>query len=267
MKNYALIGEKLGYSLSPIIHSKILAHNKIRGNYTIFEIPLEESPKTLSSLYNLGFHGINITSPYKISFLHEMDIISPLAKKVGAINTVRINKEGFSGTNTDIEGFVALVNRNNIIVKNQKVTVLGTGGAALSTAFSLMEMGCSSITFVSRSLENTTLLDCPVVSYQSLIQGDIIINATPIGTKFGQDISPIASSLLEKFTIALDLVYNPIETIFVREAKSLGLKADGGLWMLIEQALAAQTFWNGLVFEEEFKQDLYNSLVQELNND
>lgn len=247
MKNYALLGAKLGHSLSPLIHNTIFTQRGMDALYTLLEIPEERLPLILPALHTLGFSGINITLPYKKSLLSYFDEISPEAQFIGAVNTVRLENGSSFAHNTDCKGFGLMLERAGIGIKEKSVSILGTGGAALSAAAYALGAGAKSVAFFSRKPEGV-LLGCPVLPYEGLARGDIAVNATPLGMHPNIDASPLDKGRLALFETAVDLIYRPLRTKFLQDAESLGLKTAGGLDMLIGQALDAQKIWNGIDF-------------------
>lgn len=251
MKNYALLGSRLGHSLSPMIHNTIFAQRGMDAAYTLLEIPEERLPLILPALHTLGFSGINITLPYKKSLLSYFDEISPEAQFIGAVNTVRL-ENGFSyAHNTDCKGFAVMLERAGVSIKGKNISILGTGGAALSAAAYAIGAGAKSVSFFSRK-PGGMLLGCPILPYSGLAKGDIAINATPLGMHPNIDASPLSEGQLALFETALDLIYRPLRTKFLQDAEKLGLKTAGGLDMLIGQALEAQKIWNGFDFSSDF---------------
>lgn len=222
-----LIGEKLGHSFSPQIHSYLADYS-----YELFEMP---ENKVKSFLKGDSFDAVNVTIPYKKTVMPYLDQISDEAKRIGSVNTLtRLEGGGLRGDNTDYFGFAYLVRKSNIEIKNKKVLILGTGGASLTAKAVCEDMDAQKITFVSRNGD---------VNYENLYSickdHQIIINCTPVGMYPKNSISPIK---LEKFAMCegvIDMIYNPALTQLLLDAKKLDIPYINGLPMLVAQAKRA----------------------------
>lgn len=259
---YGLIGEKLEHSFSPRIHSEIFKKLNMDNPYCLFEIKNEELLQGLKGLQVLGCKGANVTVPYKIEIIKYLDNISMEAKNIGAVNTLVFNNGGITGHNTDYLGFGYALKKAAIKVKGKKAVILGTGGVAKAVATYLLDNEIGDITFVSRDLDKSKMRENRIISYKELlyISGDIIINCTPLGMYPLIDETPAKDSVLAKFSAAVDLIYNPRETLFLKTAREVGLVTSNGLYMLVAQAVAAQEIWQGKVFHIDFVNELYKNI-------
>lgn len=262
MKKFGLLGKNINYTYSPILHNKIFEIYNIEGDYEIFNLENE------SQIYNFlkilkkeKTIGINVTIPYKTSILKYVDIISPEVLSIGAANCIKFENEKIIAYNTDYFGVLKTFEKMGLDLKNKKVIVLGSGGAAKATIKALLDSKAI-VYLVSRNkikaqkeFENIFFL-----SYEELVNssGYLIINATPVGTFPDTDISPVSSEILQNFDFALDLIYNPEETQFLKYAKSKGKKVENGLYMLIAQGVKSEEIWNNLEFNYE---KIYNDLI------
>ena len=230
---YGCIGEKLSHSFSKIIHNEICDYD-----YELYEIKKDEL-KTL--LTERKFKAINVTIPYKQDVIPYLDSIDEFALKIGAVNTI-VNKNGkLLGYNTDFSGMCCLIENSKIDLKNKKVLILGSGGTS-KTAFAVASyLGAKEIYKVSRkSTESSISYDD---AYKLHNDAHIIINTTPVGMypKIGE--SAIDISDFNKLEGVVDAVYNPLRTALVTLALKRGIKAVGGLYMLVAQAVfAAELF-------------------------
>ena len=230
---YGCIGEKLSHSFSKIIHNEICDYD-----YELYEIKKDEL-KTL--LTERKFKAINVTIPYKQDVIPYLDSINEFALKIGAVNTI-VNKNGkLLGYNTDFSGMCCLIENSKIDLKNKKVLILGSGGTS-KTAFAVASyLGAKEIYKVSRkSTESSISYDD---AYKLHNDAHIIINTTPVGMypKIGE--SAIDISDFNKLEGVVDAVYNPLRTALVTLALKRGIKAVGGLYMLVAQAVfAAELF-------------------------
>ncbi|WP_202710198.1 shikimate dehydrogenase [Sporosalibacterium faouarense] len=251
MKNiYGLIGEKLGHSFSPQIHSLIFQHLGIKSYYHLFEVKKEELRTAIEGLKVLGTKGVNVTIPYKVDVIGCIDKLANEAAEIGAINTIVFNDNYTKGYNTDYFGFIMLLDKNNVSILDKTVVVLGTGGASRAAVKALKDKGASEIILVSRNPEKAKRKynSLKIISYDEISKlenKDIIINCTPVGMYPDTDKSPIGKKEIEGCRVVLDLIYNPRETLLIKQARELNIKADNGLYMLVGQAIKAQELWQG----------------------
>ena len=262
---YGLIGEKLGHSLSPKIHGCIFDKLKINATYSLFEIERGNLKTAVEGMKAVGCRGVNVTIPYKVEIMECLDKISDEAQKIGAVNTVDFSKEGLTGHNTDYFGFGFTLKMADIETAGKKAVILGTGGAAKAVLVYLLYKGISEVVFVSRDPKEaeSRIKGQKIISYEDLKgleNKDLIINSTPCGMYPVIDVSPAGKEVITKFSTAVDLIYNPIETLFLRHAMKAGLKTANGLYMLVAQAAASQEIWQGIKFSDEFIEELYNEV-------
>ena len=253
---YGVIGEHLGHSFSKEIHEQI-------GSY-VYEI-LEIEPQNLEAfMKKKDFCGINVTIPYKQAVIPYLDYIDESAKKIGAVNTV-VNREGkLYGYNTDYFGMKALVERIGLEIKDKKVLIIGTGGTAKTATAVISDLGAREILYVSHT--NAKDAYCYEEIYASHTDCEVIFNTSPVGMYPKNEYSPID---LEKFPLlegVLDVVYNPIRTKLIRQAKSLGLRCEGGLYMLGAQAVYAYQHFSGNEISAELCDRVFNNVLAEKEN-
>lgn len=259
---YGLIGEKLDHSLSPEIHSLILEGMNQKGLYNLFEIKKGNLQTALYGLRALEAKGVNVTIPYKIEIMKYLDRISVEAEKIGAVNTIDFKNGILKGYNTDYTGFGATLKRAAIAVRNKRIVILGTGGVSKAVVQYLIDNKAKDIIYVSRNPEKK-LNSINVISYEDIFKiadKDIIINCTPSGMLPNTEASPVSKDILLQFSVAVDLIYNPKETIFLKDAAELGIKTQNGLYMLVAQAIAAQEIWNGIGISNEVVEEIYNKI-------
>ncbi|KMT21324.1 shikimate dehydrogenase [Clostridium cylindrosporum] len=264
---FGLIGEKLGHSISPEIHSKIFQKTNYNGKYYIFEIEKENLENSFKGFKLLKIGGLNVTIPYKSSVIPFMDEISSEAKAIGAINTIRFSNGKCYGYNTDYYGFGYMMERANVTPRSKSAYVLGDGGATKAIIKYLVDNGAESISIVSRhkesTRENKEFKDYNILSYDELKDikcKDIVINCTPCGMYPNIDSTPIDKNIISKFDVALDIIYNPSETLFLKIARELGLKGENGLSMLVGQAVYAQEIFRG----EKLDKTLIDDICEEI---
>lgn len=243
MKKLAIIGDPVAHSHSPEIHNFISERTGMDYHYEILETP----PGTLSQRVNLlrsEYAGFNVTSPYKIEIMQYLDEISPQAEKYGSVNTV-VNRDGkLFGFNTDADGFFMSLPDGN--VKDRYVLFLGAGGVVQPAAMNLAEKGAF-VTVLNRTAEKAERIKQNLEKYglmtdtvQKREKYDLIINCTTLGMGKNRDmLPPVDLSMIDGSTTVGDMIYNPPETLFLKEAKKRGAKTFNGLGMLVYQAVLA----------------------------
>ncbi len=271
---YGLIGEKLGHSYSSIIHSIIFNELSIDGYYHLFEVNNEHLKDAVCGLNTLKAKGVNVTIPYKIDIMKYLDDISIESTKIGAINTICFKDNKTIGYNTDYYGFGIMLNKYNVNVKDKTAVILGTGGVSKAVLQYLLDKEINDIVFVSRDISkvNEKFKEFKLISYDEikyLKQQDIIINCTPCGMHPNVNISPVNKEDISKFKVAVDLIYNPTQTLFLKYAKELGLVSINGMYMLIGQAVKAQELWNNTEIDSSICDKIYDkiSLISQGGND
>ncbi|MDO4535485.1 MAG: shikimate dehydrogenase [Clostridium perfringens] len=272
MKSFGLFGEKLGHSLSPEIHRIIFEELNIKGTYNLFEINKENFHKAIDSVKTLNIKGVNVTIPYKEDIIKQLDFVSSEAKRIGAINTIKIVDNKAFGYNTDYYGFGYMISKGNITIKDNDFYVLGAGGAAKAVISYLEDKEAKSINLISRNKESAKIsfenFNINVISYNDLKdkKGYCIINTTPVGMYPKVDFSPVNKEIITNFNFAMDIVYNPLETRFLKMAKELGLKCVDGLYMLVGQGVKAEEIWNDIKINDEILDIIYKALKDILVN-
>ncbi len=247
-----LLGRKLSHSYSPQIHANL-------GNYS-YELFEKESEELEDFLKHGDFTGINVTIPYKKDVIPYLDELSPVAKKMGAVNTIVRRADGtLFGHNTDYFGFFSLVQRSGLDVKGKKVLVLGSGGASNTAVHVLQELGANVIV-ISRSGENN------YGNLQRNSDASVIVNTTPVGMYPNTGCSPLVLHAFPNLEGVLDVVYNPARTQILLDAESLGLSYQNGLWMLVAQAKEAAEYFTGHAIEDKTIAHIYNILSGQMQN-
>ena len=229
MKKYGCIGKKLTHSFSKEIHAKLADYA-----YDLIELAEEEIAPFFEKK---DFAAINVTIPYKQTVIPYLDSISEVAERIGAVNTI-VNKDGkLCGYNTDYYGMKALIERIGIDLTGKKVLVLGTGGTSKTTRVVAADLGAAEILTVSRRKTDH------YITYEEAVQehadANVIINTTPSGMYPDCESRPIDITEFTQLIGVVDVVYNPLCTNLVLDAKQRGIKAEGGLYMLIMQAVVA----------------------------
>ena len=263
MYKLGIIGYPLGHSISAVIQKAGLESIGVEGSYDVMETPPEELINRIKYIKANGYNGFNVTIPLKVPMSLFLDDIDDYANIAGCVNTVKVGEDkSFHGYNTDIYGFKSAIPPETDL-RGKTASILGTGGAARAAVVGLAEKGIAAIDFYTRNIINSKqTLDYvrakfpnivfnvyQIQNIRSLEDSAIVVNATPIGMKgFMADQMPLEKEDLDKLspeTLIYDIVYNPIKTVLIKEAKNRGLKTVGGLDMLIYQAQRAMEIWTG----------------------
>ena len=253
---YGCIGEKLTHSFSKIIHGELFDYD-----YQLKELAKNELDGFMK---RRDFKAINVTIPYKQSVIPYLDEIDGTAREIGAVNTI-VNKDGkLYGYNTDFIGMTELIDYNKILLDGKKVLILGSGGTS-KTAFAVAKaLNAKEVYRVSRG--NTE--SC--ISYEDAVRrhndAEIIINTTPCGMFPNIGNSPIDINCFGKLEGVVDAVYNPLRSALVVSAIDRGIKATGGLYMLVSQAVAAAEKFTGKTVKSEKTVAVYKKLFTEKQN-
>lgn len=247
-----LLGRKLGHSYSPQIHEFLGSYS-----YDLFE---REPEEVGSFVRNGDFTGINVTIPYKKDVIPFLDEISPLAERMGAVNTiVRREDSTLFGHNTDYFGFRSMVSRSGISVAGKKVLVLGSGGAS-NTAVKVLEDLGADVVIISRSGKNNY--------YNLHLHEDacVIANCTPVGMYPSTGVAPLDLKAFPKLEGVLDMIYNPARTKLLLEAEAMGLPHENGLWMLVAQAKEAAEYFGRKPLPDSIIETVYQKMSAKMQN-
>lgn len=242
MTTYGLVGRTLGHSFSKKYFTEKFEHDGIPARYVNIEIPsIADLPTRLSELE--AVKGLNVTIPYKQDVIALLDRLDPRAEEIGAVNVVKVEKDGtLTGYNTDVIGFTESI-RALISPEMKRALVLGVGGATRAILAGLRSLGLSPTT-VSRRPGGGDLTWAEI-SPEVITEHEVIVNCTPLGTWPDIDTAPdIPYGSITPGHVCFDLVYNPDETLFLKRAAESGARTLNGLEMLRLQADAAWEIWN-----------------------
>lgn len=247
-----LLGRKLGYSYSPQIHANLADYN-----YSIFE----KEPEEVEAFLKSGcFTGLNVTIPYKKTVIPFLDELSPVAQKLGAVNTIVRRADGtLIGHNTDYFGFSTMVKQSGLKLAGKKALVCGSGGASNTAVAVLQELGANVIV-ISRSGEN---------NYDNLhLHRDaaVIVNATPLGTFPNVEACPLVLDGFPNLEGVLDVIYNPARTALLLEAEQRDLITMNGLLMLVAQAKESAEWFTGSPIADHKIQEIHRILRKQMEN-
>lgn len=249
---YGLLGEHLPHSFSPQIHMSL--GNK---DYHLFEIAPENLEEFLRSK---NFKGINVTIPYKKAVIPYLDVISPEAMKIGAVNTITVRDGKLYGDNTDYFGFKYMVEKSRIDISGKKALVLGSGGASATVQAVLRDMGADEVKVVSRNGE---------INYTNVYSqkdAEIIVNTTPVGMYPDNMNSPVNIMEFPNLKGVFDIVYNPLRTRLVMDAQDMDILAVSGLSMLVAQAKKSHEIFFNTKVDDTVCEEITKILFKQMCN-
>lgn len=266
---YALIGSPVGHSGSPAMYNYSFEKLGIDAAYLAFDVPVEKTEDAVNALRTLHAGGFNVTMPCKTAVAQLVDRLSPAAELVGACNTVVFEEDGtMTGHMTDGTGFVRNLREHGVEIKDKKIVLLGTGGAATAIAVQAALDGVAEIAIFNRkdefyangektvekirkavsSIRKVSIEDLDDTELLGKVIGesDILINATRAGMSPMEDVIPVPAEFLRPELAVADVVYNPKETLLIKKAKEAGCRAAvGGSGMLLWQGVAAFELYTG----------------------
>ncbi|MBP3895701.1 MAG: shikimate dehydrogenase [Mogibacterium sp.] len=253
---YGLIGEKLGHSFSKEIHGKLG-----RYEYELKELAADELEAFIKGR---DFEGINVTIPYKEAVIPLLDDIDEAAGAIGAVNTI-VNKNGrLTGYNTDAFGMMSMLQMLGVDAEGKCVLIAGSGGTSKTAAYVAGKLGASEIKRISRNPRGDAI--SYEEAYKRYGHADILINTTPVGMFPNTDACPLDLSAFSRAECVTDVVYNPLNTRLVQEARERGIAAEGGLYMLVAQAVRAAELFTGDPVESGTTDLIYSELMMEKIN-
>lgn len=253
---YGLIAERVGHSFSAEIHNKLFGYE--------YELKAVAKEDLDSFMRAKDFTAINVTIPYKEAVIPYLDYVNETALEIGAVNTV-VNRDGeLYGYNTDFMGLAALIGKTGIVIKDKKVLILGSGGTSKTACYTAKYLGCSSVCRCSRSGRDGCITYETAVKEHS--DSDVIINTTPSGMFPAIGESAVDINAFPNLSGVVDAVYNPLRPKLVCDALAKGIKAEGGLYMLVAQAAFAAEKFVGKSVEKERIDDIYNDLYRSKQN-
>lgn len=273
IKKVAVLGQKgiEKYSLSPLIHNTFFEENEMGGEYSAISILPENLEMILKKLQYEGYAGVNLTIPHKVNVLKVLDGLEKSASVIGAVNTILFKDEKMIGYNTDAFGFIKnLENKIKNWKENNKVLLIGAGGASRAALYGLKSNGVDDIIICNRTYEKSVELaekfDCKAFHFEelnSLLHNrNFIVNTTSVGMN-GNSFISLNLERMKGDVIVYDVVYTPLITYLLRTAKDLNLKIVDGLGMLLFQAAKSFEIWFG--FYPEVSDKLIKKCLEKLN--
>lgn len=274
-----LIGNPVEHTMSPVIHNTLAERLGENLVYVPFHVPEGHVREAVEGAFALNLLGMNVTVPYKsevIPFLKDMD---PLAKQIGAVNTLVRTEDGFKGYNTDMPGLYRAMCEDGVEIAGEKVLILGAGGVARAVAMLLAQKAASEILILNRSLDKAVRVAEEVngivggrlvkamalADYDKLPEGEkyLAIQATNVGMFPHTDSAVIEeASFYQKIHTGYDLIFNPSSTRFMQLVEAQGGRAFGGMKMLLYQGIIAYELWTGAQVERKLAAEIYDKLTE-----
>ena len=268
-KKYGILGNPVSHSLSPAMHNSAFSSLAMNSVYLPFEVDNLEG--ALAGVRTLGIEGLSVTIPHKQAVIPLLDTIDPVAQKIGAVNTIKVIRQGdgvvLHGLNTDWIGANRALEVKTTLT-GKRAVILGAGGAARAIGFGLKEAGssieiCSRTEESGRALASDLLCDWYPLSAREHLSADILINATSVGMRPHDKESIIAEDLLGNFRVVMDIVYVPLMTKLLVDANESGCVTVNGLEMLLYQGVEQFEIWTG---EKAPVEVMRNVLMKATNN-
>lgn len=280
IEQFAVIGHPIAHTMSPFIHSRLFELNRQAASYLVMDIPPEELEASLPRLRELD--GFNITIPHKQAIIPHLDALDPKAAFFHSVNTVKNENGRLTGYTTDGTGFTRALEGADVPLTG-RIAILGAGGVSRVMAFEALAASESpDITIAARpsSFSNAQAL-CGELEEVLRKEGrngriaaaeldalsgdfDLLVNGTPAGMYPHADACPVSAAVIARCAAVFDAVYNPDETLLLKQAKANGAKAVGGMAMLVGQAAAAQEIWHGAQFHAKDVDALCRDAVAEM---
>ena len=248
MKKYLVIGNPIGHSLSPELHNFWLKKYNINAIYVKKKLNSDDIKNLVKKIKNKEIAGANVTVPFKKKVIPYLDELSIEAKSTQSVNTIYLDNNKIIGHNTDIEGFELAIKSTKFDVSGKKIFILGAGGVVPSIIFALNKMKVSQIIISNRTKDKTKYLkdlfnNLEIVDWGQLPYFDMIINATSLGLNPKDEIN-LDFSKINHGKFFYDVIYNPVETNFLKKAKAKNNITNNGKKMFVYQAAASFNIWH-----------------------
>ncbi|MDQ0269530.1 shikimate dehydrogenase [Cytobacillus purgationiresistens] len=256
---FAVIGDPIAHSMSPGMHNELFQANQIEAHYQPLHVKRENLEAAVAGLKAVGIEGFNVTVPHKEAIMPYLDKIDPLAKAIGAVNTVVNEGSELVGFNTDGSGYVEGLKKDLPCFSEKRTLIVGAGGAARGIYYTLAEAGVEHIDICNRTVQKAMRMvdECPYSVQSKILSIDeaeeqlsryeLIIQTTSIGMHPNIQAVPLSLRNLSGNAFVSDIIYNPSETIFLQEAKQKGASIQNGLSMFVYQGALAFEKWTGIM--------------------
>lgn len=275
-KLLGVIGNPIEHTISPTIHNTLAKMLNMNFVYVPFKVDYNNLGKAIEGAQALNIVGLNITVPYKEKVIPSLCDIMPLAKQIGAVNTLKLTEKGYIGYNTDADGLFRSLNEHAITLRESHIVIIGAGGAARAVAMLCAREKANKITIINRTRAKAQELahhvrrhyptEMEVLGFYD-IHGidtfDVAIQTTPIGMSPNVLNNPVTDdSFYDKFHTAVDLIYNPGKTAFLKKAEEKGIQILNGFEMLLYQGIKAYEIWNNV----EISDTVLEEVIRQIKN-
>ena len=260
-KLLAVLGDPVGHSLSPVLQNAAIGKLGLDWCYMALPVAAGALPVALEGLHALGAVGLNVTIPHKQTVMPLLHGVTPLARRIGAVNTLLRQPHGWFGDNTDMAGFMAPLQRQGIDLKGKTALVLGGGGSARAVVAGCSALGCGKIVVAGRDPRRLQQFLADARCLADHLEGvvwaeldavvasvDLVVNTTPVGMSPATEACPLQPDQLERLrphTCVYDIIYTPRPTTLLSRARARGCGTIDGLAMLVGQGAAALRLWSG----------------------
>ena len=254
IRDSAVIGDPIDHSLSPTIHNAAYRQLNLECTYIAYKIPTGELKSGIESLKSIKISGFNVTVPHKIEIMKFLDDVDESCKLIGAANTIVNDNDSLKGYNTDMDGFLEPIKNRDISIKDSNILLIGAGGASRAIITGFAKEHAKKITIINRTIQKAVELTkfsqnlalesetIPIEECEKLDESfDFIVNASSLGLKKESNIVP--SKLMNDETVVYDIVYKPVNTELIKEAKKQNAQIIYGYEMLLGQATRSFEIW------------------------
>lgn len=253
-ETFALIGNPVEHSLSPVMHNAVFALMGINAAYIV--IRADTAKDAVSRILTSDIRGGSITIPHKVSMMDYLHEISDSAREIGAVNTF-VHRDGIlKGDNTDWIGIVRSL-KESMTIKSKTFAILGAGGAARAAVYGILQEGGTPVILnrtEQKGMELAEEFGCRYHPLKSIhdVQADVLINTTPVGMSPAVDATPVTGDVFKNFTWVMDIIYNPLKTTLLKEAEAAGCSVINGLSMFVHQGAEQIRIWTGRTPPDDF---------------
>lgn len=271
---FSVIGDPIEHTLSPKLHNTIIKELNHDAVYIPLHVQRDKLNDAIMGAHALGIKGLNVTIPHKENVIDSLIDVDPIAKQIGAVNTLKYTSDGYVGYNTDADGLLQSLEKENISIRDQVIVILGAGGASRAVAILCASRGAKKIIIMNRTIRKAEELAFLVKQYYQVEieiypmsspllekKVDLCIQTTSVGMyPHINDLLIKDDNFYKKIQTAVDLIYNPSETIFLKKCREHGAKTLNGLGMLVYQGIKSYEIWNEINITQSVKNKIYEEL-------
>ncbi len=274
-----VMGNPVEHTMSPVIHNNLAESTKDNLVYTAFHVENENVGDAVKGAYALDLLGLNVTVPHKSAVIPFLKEIDPLAERIGAVNTLVRCEGGYKGYNTDMPGLLRAMERDGVNTLGEEIVLLGAGGVARAVAMMLADAGAARIYIFNRTLDKAKniaeevngyagkplVIPMEMKSYGELPADRkyLAIQATSVGMSPNTENAVIEDpGFYEKIHTGYDIVFNPLDTKFMKMCRNAGANAFNGLRMLLYQGVIAYELWTGKEISDELSETVYSKMLK-----